>query len=234
MSKHSEDQGRTAGKPKQRTKKSRSERTSDELTTHLGSNGQGNLHLEAQEQVLQGPFEEPLSASDFDDYPIRFDHMGAHLHIPTDFGNDPIVFDQMDAHVHIPTDFGNDSIVFDHMGAQVHIPTDFDTRSTGYTLPQGSWEAPITTTQTVALSTPSAYNASTAAMAYQSNHHSPTTTVYSNPTTTTIVTLPVTTQYSLQRWVYENGHDEVTVGFLLMGNLRTSNCSLVYRSNGRT
>ncbi|TGO64811.1 hypothetical protein BCON_0005g00070 [Botryotinia convoluta] len=225
MAKHSKDQGQTASKPKQRTKKSGSERTSHELTAQLSSNddqgqefntithlgarlisqeqidegvqdfdadsmmiddrsievelaprpyewgsNETNLHLEAPEQVLQGPVDGPLSASDFD----------------------------------------NDFIVFDHIGAHVPIPTHFDTRSTGYTLPQWSWEAPVTTPQTVALSTPSSYNASTAAIAYQSTYDSPITAVYSHPTTTTLDDLPVTTQYQLERWVYENSHDDIT------------------------
>ncbi|KAF7887173.1 uncharacterized protein EAF02_003820 [Botrytis sinoallii] len=225
MVKHSRNQRQTASKPKQRTKESGSERTSHEPTAHLGSNddqgqdvntithsearlisheqidegvqefgadsmmvadrsievevassphewgsNEANLHLEAPAQVLQGPVDGPLSASDFN----------------------------------------NDLIEFRHIGAHVPNPTHFDTRFTRHTLPQWSWEAPVTTPQTIALSTSSSYNASTAAIAYQSPYDSPVTEVYSRPTATTLDTLPATTQYQLERWVYENDHDEVT------------------------
>lgn len=131
------------------------------------------------------------------------------------------------------SDFENDLRVFDHLGA--HIPTaiHFDAQSAGYTSPQWLWEAPVTTTQTIALSTPSSYNALTAAIAYRGTYDSPISTVYSQPTTTTLDTLPVTIQYQLERWAYENRHDEITVGLLLIRFLRTTNCSLACRSNGR-
>ncbi|KAF7944575.1 uncharacterized protein EAE97_005208 [Botrytis byssoidea] len=213
MAKHSKDQGQSPRKPKQKTKKSMSEGISRELQRHEYDTGtqseasttsqkqidegghnsnvdsmvddrsiegdlapmshewgsdEANLHQEAPEQLIQGPIDSPLPASDFH----------------------------------------NDDNVFHHTGAHIHIPTHFDTRSTGYDLSQWSWEALIVTTQTVPLSAPSSYNASTAAIAYDSTHDSPITAIYSHPTTTILNDLPVTTQYQLGRWVYENRHDE--------------------------
>lgn len=161
--------------------RSESERTPHELTVHLGSNDD------------QGSVDGPLSASDFH----------------------------------------NDLVVFNHIDAHVPILTHSVTRSTGYTLPQRSWQAPVTTTQNFPLSTPSSYNASTAATPDQSTYDSTSMAVYDHPTTTTLDELPVTTQYQLGRWVYENRHDETTVGFLLIRYLRTANCTLAYRSDGR-
>ncbi|TGO58649.1 hypothetical protein BOTNAR_0177g00110 [Botryotinia narcissicola] len=225
MAKHSKDQGQSARKPKQKTKKSTSEGISRELTAQLSSNDdqrreydtgtQSEASTTSQEQIDEGVQDSNVDSMMIDDRSIEgdlapmshewgFNEANLHQEAPEQLLQGPI-----DGSLPA-SDFHNDNNVFHHTGAHIHIPTHFDTRSTGYDLLQWSWEAPIMTTQTVPLSAPSSYNDPIAAIAYDSTHYSPITAIYSHPTTTTLNDLPVTTQYQLGRWVYENRHDETT------------------------
>ncbi|KAF7901205.1 hypothetical protein EAF00_003426 [Botryotinia globosa] len=223
MAKNSKDQGQSARKPKQKTKKSMSEGISRELTAKLSSNNdqkheydtgtQSEASTTSQEQIDEGVQDSNVDSMMVDDRSIESDLAP----MPHEWGSDeanlhqeaPEQFLQGPIDGPLPaSDFDNDRHVFNHTGAHIPIPTHLDTRSTGYDLSQWSWEAPIITTQTLPLPAPSSYNASTAAIAYHSTYDSPITAVYSLPTTTTLDDLPVTTQYQLGRWVYENRHDE--------------------------
>ncbi|KAF7900547.1 uncharacterized protein EAF01_007849 [Botrytis porri] len=223
MTKHSKDQGQTAGKPKQRTKKS--ERTSHEFTAQPSSNDEQKQEFN---NIMQSEAR-PISQEKIDEGAQVFhaDIMTVEeRHIEIDIASTPCGWSSDEANSHLEasgkiiqglvdgllpaSDFDNDPKVFYHLGAQFPIPVHFNTQSAGYTLPQLSWKAPVITTQTIALSTPSSYNASTVAIAYQSTYDFPVTADYSHPTTTTLDTLPVTTQYQLERWVYENDRDEMT------------------------
>ncbi|TEY83152.1 hypothetical protein BOTCAL_0025g00110 [Botryotinia calthae] len=226
MAKHSKSQGQASSKPKQRTKKSRSERICHELTAQPSSSDDQRHQIDT---IMQSEAR-PISPEQTDQgiqsfYPdsrtvegrwVEDDLASASHERSFDDANS--FFEAPEQELQGPVDgllsasaFENDLRVFDHLGA--HIPTaiHFDAQSTGYTSPQWSWEPPVTATQTIALSTPSSYNASTAVINYQSTCDSPTKTVYSHPTTTTLDTLPVSTQYQLERWVYENGRDEATL-----------------------
>ncbi|KAM0148400.1 hypothetical protein ACHAQE_009848 [Botrytis cinerea] len=225
MAKHSKDQGKASSKPKQKIKKSRSERTCDELTAQPSSNDHQRHQIDtimqsearpiSQEQIDQGFQSLYLDSKAVEDRWIEDDLASASHERSFDEANS--FFEAPEQELQGPvdgplsaSDFENDLGVFDHLGA--HIPTaiHFDAQSAGYTSPQWSWEAPVTTTQNITFSTPSSYNASTTAIAYRGTYDSPISTVYSQPTTATLDTLPVTIQYQLERWAYENRHDEIT------------------------
>ncbi|KAF5874359.1 uncharacterized protein Bfra_004365 [Botrytis fragariae] len=192
MAKHSKNQGQTASKPKQRTKKS--EETSHEPTAQPSSSDDQRhefntiAHSEArttpQEQIGEG-------VQDFDADFMMVEDRSTEIDLaptPQEWGFDEANLlletpeQVLQGPVNVPlsaSDFDNDRNLFHHIGVHFPIPTHFETQFTGYTLPQWSWELPVTT-------------------------------VHRHLTTTNLDTLPATTQYQLERWVYENDHDEVT------------------------
>ncbi|KAF7872579.1 hypothetical protein EAF04_003499 [Stromatinia cepivora] len=223
MGKHSKDRGQSASKSKQQTTKSRNTRTSQESTAQSNSSddqihesdiiAQPGTRPTSQEQCVEGlegvhtgptmvegrcievDNESILAQWDCADDSTRFE---ATEEVSQDIVDRPLTANNF-----------TDTLAFHHMGARFPMSSYAETNFTRYTERQLFCENIITTPQTVAYSTFPSYNAAHARIPYQITYTSPITTIH-NHLATTLEDVPVTTQFQLSEWMYENRVEEMS------------------------